>query len=154
MASQRMAGDKLDENTKESQDAKQALSTSERNKQIREEIGNDPDRLAERIAGVDREKYDFSGFSDKEINMALQGDEFGDNDYERLTGKKIGGDDPVSETPAPTPAPADPTPGDDTGSPIAPPVEDKPSNYWSASYPRSRWNFYQPGQRSDQHRNW
>ena len=55
-------------------DAKQALSQSERNKQIREEIGNDPERLAERISVVDRDKYDFDGYTDKEINMALQGD--------------------------------------------------------------------------------
>ena len=54
MASNRMAGDKLDENTQESQNAKQALSDSERNKQAREKIGNDPDQLAERISRVDR----------------------------------------------------------------------------------------------------
>ena len=87
MASNRMAGDKLDENNQESQDAKQALSDSERNKQIREEIGNDPDRLAERISRVDRNGFDLTGYSDKEINMALQGDSFGAKDYERLTGK-------------------------------------------------------------------
>lgn len=94
-----MAGKKLNEPTKESADAKQALSTSERNKQIRQEIGNDPERLAERISGVDREKYDFDGYTDKQINMALQGDAFGDKDYERLTGKSIGGDTPEEETP-------------------------------------------------------
>lgn len=86
MASNRMAGDKLDENTKESQDAAEALSRSERNKQTREKIGNDPDRLEERISVVDRDEYDLSGFSDKEINMALQGGTFDQNDYERLTG--------------------------------------------------------------------
>ena len=73
MAKNRMAGEKLDEPTKESAEAKEALSRSERNKQTREEIGNDPERLAERIGGIDREKYDFDGYSDKEINMALQG---------------------------------------------------------------------------------
>ena len=81
-----MAGDKLDENTKESQDAAEALSRSERNKQTREKIGNDPDRLEERISVVDRDEYDLSGFSDKEINMALQGGTFDQNDQERLTG--------------------------------------------------------------------
>lgn len=92
-----MAGDKLDEPTKESADAKEELSRSARNKQIREEIGNDPERMAERLSGVDREKYDFSGFTDKQINMALQGESFGDKDYERLTGKSIGGDEPKPE---------------------------------------------------------
>ena len=94
-----MAGEKLNEPTKESADAKQALSDSERNKQIREEIGNDPERLAQRIGGVDREKYDFDGYTDKQINMALQGDSFGDKDYERLTGKSLGGDEPKPEEP-------------------------------------------------------
>ena len=95
-----MAGDKLDEQNKESADAKEALSQSQRNKQIREEIGNDPERLAARIGGIDREKYDFDGYTDKQINMALQGDTFGDKDYERLTGKSMGGDKP---TPKPEP---------------------------------------------------
>ena len=97
MAKPRMAGDKLNEPTKESADAKQALSDSERNKQIREEIGNDPERLAQRISGVDREKYDFDGYTDKEINMAMQGGTFDENDYARLTGKSIGGDKPKPE---------------------------------------------------------
>ena len=118
-----MAGDKLNEPTKESADAKQALSNSERNKQIREEIGNDPERMSQRISGVDREKYDFDGYTDKQINMALQGESFGDKDYERLTGKSLGGDEPkpeepdasiptpVDSTPAPTPEPKPETPG-------------------------------------------
>ena len=111
MAKSRMAGE--------------ALSNAERNRQTREEIGNDPDRLSKRIAGVDREKYDFDGYTDKEINMALQGSTFGEEDYARLTGKSIGdGDDdkpeevkPPSPSPAPTPTP-DPEP-----SPIAPKPE-------------------------------
>lgn len=118
-----MAGEKLNEPTQESADAKEALSNSERNKQIREEIGNDPERMAERISGVDREKYDFDGYTDKQINMALQGDSFGDKDYERLTGKSLGGDEPkpeepevsiptpVDSTPSPTPEPKPETPG-------------------------------------------
>ena len=97
MSKPRMAGDKLDEQNKESADAKEALSQSQRNKQIREEIGNDPERLAARIGGIDREKYDFDGYTDKQINMALQGDTFGDKDYERLTGKSISGDEPKPE---------------------------------------------------------
>ena len=104
-----MAGDKLNETTKESADAKQAISDSERNKQIREEIGNDPERLTQRISGVDREKYDFDGYSDKQINMALQGESFGDEDYARLTGKPVGGEgpkaEPKPEVSAPTPTP-------------------------------------------------
>jgi hypothetical protein len=120
MAKPRMAGDKLNEPTKESADAKQALSDSERNKQIREEIGNDPERLSQRIGGVDREKYDFDGYTDKQINMALQGGTFGDEDYARLTGKSLGGDEPKPEaepekppvvTPEPTPEVKPETPG-------------------------------------------
>ena len=122
-----MAGDKLDENTKESQDAKQALSTSERNKQIRAEIGNDPDRLAERISGVDREAYDLSGFSDKEINMALQGGTFDENDYERLTGIKAGTGDAAPEVDD-VPVVGQPEEG---GSPIAPPIDNSSSPVFS-----------------------
>ena len=107
----RKAGDKLNENTKESQDAKNALSTSQRNKQIREEIGDDPERLSERLEGVDRNAYDFSGFTDKQINMAYQGGNFGDKDYERLTGKKPGGDNGDDDNTTPTPSPGTtPTP--------------------------------------------
>ena len=110
MANSRMAGEKLDEPTKESADAKQALSNSERNKQIREEIGNDPERMAERISGVDREAYDFDGYTDKEINMAMQGESFGEKDYARLTGKSIGGDEPEAEPEKPAVVTPEPTP--------------------------------------------
>lgn len=92
MSEKRMAG---------SEEFKQELSDAARNKQIREEIGNDPERLAERIGGVDREKYDFDGFTDKQINMAMQGGEFGDKDYARLTGKSVGGDDSSTPTSSP-----------------------------------------------------
>lgn len=110
-----MAGEKLDEPTQESADAKEALSQSEQRKRGRERIGNDPDRLAERLSGVDREKYDFDGYTDKEINMAMQGGTFDENDYARLTGESIDkpddGDGGGDETPAPTPTPSpDPTP--------------------------------------------
>ena len=105
--------------------AGEKLSTEARNKQIREEIGNDPERLAERISVVDRGAYDLSGFSDKEINMALQGEKFDDNDYARLTGNTGPGSEPdtnpivepepevTSPTPAPTP---EPVAGDGPGS--------------------------------------
>ena len=110
MANSRMAGEKLDEPTKESSDAKQALSNSERNKQIREEIGNDPERMSQRISGVDREAYDFDGYTDKEINMAMQGESFGDKDYARLTGKSIGDDKPAGEPEKPAVVTPEPTP--------------------------------------------
>ena len=85
-----------------SDEFKQELSRAEQNKLTRERIGNDPDRLAERIAGVDREKYDFTGYSDKDINMALQGGTFGDEDYARLTGGKNPVDEVVDDTPETT----------------------------------------------------
>ena len=123
-----MAGEELNENTKESQDAAEALRQSERNKQTREKIGNDPDRLEERLGIVDRDKYDLSGFSDKEINMALQGGTFDQNDYERLTGATTpvnepegGNDDPVVEVP-------------DTN-PIKPPSSPPPSQTPVRPYP-------------------
>ena len=89
----RMAGDALNEDTPESAAAAEALTRSERNKQTREAIGNDPERLTGRISGVDRDEYDLSGFSDKEINMAFKGGTFDQNDYERLTGVQT----PVNE---------------------------------------------------------
>ena len=111
MAKNRMAGEKLDEPTQESADAKEALSRSEQNKRTREEIGNDPERLAERIGGVDREKYDFDGYTDKQINMALQGKTFGDEDYARLTGESLDKPDDDNDVNIPTPVPGpDPTP--------------------------------------------
>ena len=122
MAKNRMAGEKLEEPTQESADAKQALSNSQRNKQIREEIGNDPERLSQRISGVDREKYDFDGYTDKQINMAMQGGTFGDEDYARLTGKSVGGDKPKTE-----PKPEKPNPEDETVR--IQPVETKPQPY-------------------------
>ena len=108
MAKSRMAGE--------------ALSNTQRNRQTREEIGNSPERLAERISIVDRNKFDLDGYTDKEINMALQGGTFGDEDYARLTGQSAGGGDNKPEevkppSPAPTPNP-DPEP-----SPIAPTPE-------------------------------
>lgn len=134
MAKNRMAGDKLDEPTNESADAKEALSKSEQRKRGRERIGNDPERLAERLGGVDREKYDFDGYSDKEINMAMQGGTFDDNDYGRLTGNPVekpdgdkpddGGDVsiPTPVEPGPTPKPMPEEPGRPPYVPPRPPV--------------------------------
>lgn len=67
------------------------ISRSQRNAQIRDEIAADPERTKERISGVDRSKFDFSGYSDGDIAKAMQGDEFGEKDYARLTGKSSGG---------------------------------------------------------------
>ena len=79
--------------------AGEKLSKSEQNKLTREKIGNDPERLAERISIVDRDKYDVSGYTDKEINMALQGGTFNMEDYNRLTGGKPKDNDPKPEDP-------------------------------------------------------
>ena len=62
------------------------------NFEARQRLSNDPEEAARR-AGLVGDKYDVSGYSDKEISMALMGSSFGDEDYERLTGKSIGGDD-------------------------------------------------------------
>ena len=122
MAKNRMAGDKLDEPTKESAEAKEALSQSEKRKRGRERIGNDPDRLAERLSGVDRDKYDVSDYTDKEINMAMQGGTFDENDYGRLTGNPV--DKPDNEDPEksnPTPVDGDPKPTPTPEKPGRPP---------------------------------
>lgn len=126
MAKQRMAGEELNKEDSVSQEAKEsvveAASKQDQNYAARERIGNDPERLAERIGGIDREKYDFDGYTDKEINMAMKGGTFDENDYARLTGKPLEDDDPVvtvpevpddTETPLPTPEPT--------------PVPDKPA---------------------------
>lgn len=128
MANNRMAGEKLNEDTKESAEAKEALSRSESNKQRREEIAASPELTEERLSGLDREKYDFSDYSDSDIVKAFQGGTFGDEDYARLTGKPLdngedesggsdeggsggggGGGGGTTPTPTPTPSP-DPTP--------------------------------------------
>ena len=131
MAKQRMAGEELNKEDSVSQEAKEsvveAASKQDQNYAARERIGNDPERLAERIGGIDREKYDFDGYTDKEINMAMKGSTFDENDYARLTGKPLDEEPDVSipetpddaETPLPTPEPTpvpgkpgpDPTPG-------------------------------------------
>ena len=60
----------------------------EKRRAARERIANDPERAAKRLEGVDRDRYDFTGYSDKDIIMAYQGATFGDKDYARLTGNK------------------------------------------------------------------
>ena len=102
MSTTRMAGDAL----------------KDPNFEARSRLSNDPEE-AKRRAGLVGSEYDVSGYSDKEISMALQGDKFGDEDYRRLTGKgPKGPSDPAPETPVivtppkgetPTPTPV-PTP--------------------------------------------
>ena len=80
------------------------------NFEARSRLSNDPEE-AKRRAGLVGSNYDVSGYSDKEISMALQGDSFGADDYARLTGKSLEEDKPAPEpekqpevsTPAPTP---------------------------------------------------
>ena len=61
-------------------------SVADKNRAAREKIGKDPEKLAERISIVDRDKYDVSGYTDQQINMALQGGIWDKNDMCRLTG--------------------------------------------------------------------
>ena len=129
MAKQRMAGEELNKETPEAQEAKEsvvkAAAEQDKNYAARERIGNDPERLAERIGGIDREKYDFDGYTDKEINMAMKGSTFDENDYARLTGKPLDDGEvttPVeppddAENPVPTPEPS-PDPGKPGPNPI------------------------------------
>ena len=83
-------------------------------------LSEDPEKAKER-AGMVGDKYDVSGFSDKEISMAMQGESFGDKDYARLTGESLGGDDGGSTDPVETPntpGNPEPTPGDNPGGPV------------------------------------
>ena len=95
MAKQRMAGEKVAE----------AMSQADRNRAARERRASDPEQLAALMGKVDRDKYDFEGFDDKQIAMAFQGDMFGDEDYSRLTGNPMGGepDQPVTTPGSPDP---------------------------------------------------
>lgn len=119
MANQRMAN---------SDEFNEELSKAQRRERGRERIANDPSRMEERLSSVDRDKYDMKGFSDKDIVMAYQGGDFGDEDYARLTGKPAGGGEDDSgggndgggnDTPTPTPAPT-PTPSPTPGPGITP----------------------------------
>lgn len=116
--------------------AGEELSKREQRERGRERIANDPDRAAARLEGVDRDKFDFDGYSDKDIIMAYQGGTFDKNDYARLTGNPLdnggdkggdedggdGGDGGGGTTPTPTPTPT-PEPGDQVinPAPVAPP---------------------------------
>ena len=96
MANTRMAGDAL----------------KDPNFAAREKLSNDPEQAKARASKVGSE-YDVSGYSEKEISMALQGDSFGAEDYARLTGKSLEEDTPAPEpekqpevsAPTPTPGP-------------------------------------------------
>ena len=70
------------------------------NFEARSRLSNDPEE-AERRAGLVGDNYDVSGYSDKEISMALMGSSFGDKDYSRLTGESM---DDSGENDSPTPA--------------------------------------------------
>lgn len=80
------------------------------NFEARSRLSNDPEE-AERRAGLVGDNYDVSGYSDKEISMALMGSSFGDKDYSRLTGESMDdsgeNDSPTPGTsPAPEPSPS------------------------------------------------
>ena len=78
----------------------------------REKLSNDPEQAKARASKVGSD-YDVSGYSEKEISMALRGDSFGSDDYARLTGKSLEEDKPAPEpekqpemtAPTPTPSP-------------------------------------------------
>ncbi len=77
-----------------SEEFKRELSRAERNRRAREAKSNNPETAKERADFArNQQEYDFdlSGYSDKEISMALQGEKFGIEDYERLTGKDFDG---------------------------------------------------------------
>ena len=67
-------------------------SLAARNRAARERLSNNPKTLASRVAKAKSSKYDLSGFSDKEISMAMQGSGFDQFDYAHLTGKPVGGE--------------------------------------------------------------
>ena len=84
------------------------------NYDARQRLVNDPEKLQQRLSGLDRDKYDVSGYSDKEIGMSMRGDSFGAEDYERLTGKTLSDDKPKSNT--------------DTAQPVADSTKEADSN--------------------------
>lgn len=92
-----------------SEEFKAKLDRAGGNKAARERIANSPERTAARLEGLDRDKYDFTGYSDKDIVMAFQGGKFADEDYARLTGKPLDKDpeSPMPELPDPIAPPED-----------------------------------------------
>ena len=94
------------------------------NYEARKRLSENAETAAARAAKVG-DAYDVSGYSDKEISMALQGDSFLDDDFARLTGKSVQQDKPAA---APAPTPSAPAPGP-APTPVMPmPVPEKPIN--------------------------
>lgn len=87
------------------------------NYEARKRLSENAETAAARAAKVG-DAYDVSGYSDKEISMALQGDSFLDDDFARLTGKAVKKNEPAA-APAPAPSASAPTP--------APAPEERPS---------------------------
>ena len=89
--------------------AGEKISQAEANRRARVKKSNNPEdakRRADRARS--NQEFDFgdlSDYSDKEISMALRGEQFSDEDYGRLTGKEWGADDAGGGGPTP---PADP----------------------------------------------
>ena len=106
-----------------SEEFKQELAEASKDPEYeaRLKLSSDPETAKARAAKVG-DKYDVSGYSDKEISMALQGDEFLDEDYARLTGKSAGGGEEVETTSPVDGDPADTNPIDevDIGEPTGP----------------------------------
>ena len=84
MSEKRMAGDAL----------------KDPNFAARQKLSSDPEQAKARAAKVGSD-YDVSGYSEKEISMALQGDSFGDEDYARLTGQSFSGGDDAPDSASP-----------------------------------------------------
>jgi len=103
--------------------AGEALQDS--NFDARTRLSNDPEEAARR-AGLVGDKYDVSGYSDKEISMALKGASFDDNDYARLTGESFGDDSGGGDSPEASPAPS-PSPSPDPGTSPIDLIPEKPS---------------------------
>jgi len=131
MAKQRMAGEELNKEDSVSQEAKEAVvdaaAKNDPNYDARLRLSEDPAKAKER-AGMVGDQYDVSGFSDKEISMAMKGSSFGDEDYARLTGKSIGGDKPEGEVTIPTPT-------DDVNNPLPTPKPGEPEKPGPDPYP-------------------
>ena len=91
-----------------SDEFKNELSKADRRERARTRIANSPERTANRLSGLDRDAYDFDGYSDKDIVMAMQGGSFTDKDYSRLTGTPF--DDGGKDKPTPVEDPEVTTP--------------------------------------------
>jgi len=131
-----------------SEEFKQKLSDAQNdpNFAARTKLSDDPEKAAERAAKAKGGQFDVSGYSDREISMALQGDSFLEEDYARLTGKAPGKpssnpaeskpsapsapspDRSVEVNPAPTPTP----PAEDVDKPVfvpTPVIGDTPKDF-------------------------